>query len=126
MSPSAAASDRSDTGRPTIDWASDEAVAADVAMRSTTRPPRMIVTSSVAWRISSSLCDTNATARCSSTTTARSTENSCSLSAGVSTLVGSSNTMISGSRRRHLMISTRWRWPAVSRDTVARGSTPSP
>ena len=55
----------------------------------------MIVTSSVAWRISSSLCDTSATARCSSTTTVRSTENSCSLSAGVSTLVGSSKTMIS-------------------------------
>ena len=34
-------------------------------------------------------------------------------SAGDSTDVGSSKTRISGSRRRHLMISTRWRMPAV-------------
>ena len=52
---------------------------------STTRPWRMIVITSVAWRISSSLWLTSATVRPSSATTRRSTENSCSLSAGVST-----------------------------------------
>ncbi len=81
-----AASERSDTGRPTIACGEGGGVRrGGRRRRSTTAPPRMIVTSSVACRISSSLWLTRATARPSSTTTWRSTANSCSLSAGVST-----------------------------------------
>ena len=49
-----------------------------------------------------------------------------SLSAGVSTDVGSSKMRIDGSRRRHLMISTRWRMPTGRSPTTASGSTSRP
>ncbi len=70
MRPRAAASDRSDTGRPTIAWASAGGRGRRRWPCDRPRVLRMIVTSSVAWRISSSLCDTSA-ARPSSTTTVR-------------------------------------------------------
>ena len=79
---------------------------------STTRPSRMIVISSVAASTSGSLWLTSATALPSSSTTWRSASNRNSDSSGVSTEVGSSKTSTCGSRRRHLMISTRWRMPA--------------
>ena len=72
----------------------------------------MIVISSVAASTSGSLWLTSATALPSSSTTWRSAENRKSDSSGVSTDVGSSKTSTCGSRRRHLMISTRWRMPA--------------
>ena len=124
--PRADASERSDTSRPTMARARMGASASAVAIRSTTFPVRMMVTSSVACRISSSLWLTRATARFSSCTAWRSTSNSRSDSAGVSTEVGSSKTRMLGSRRRHLMISTRWRTPAVRSPTRASASTPSP
>ena len=80
-----------------------------VGIDATTRPSRMIVTRSVACRISSSLWLTSATARPSSRTTCRSTPKSSIDSAGVSTDVGSSKMRIEGLRRRHLRISTRCR-----------------
>ena len=102
------------------------ASASAVSMRCTTDPARMMVTSSVAWRISSSLWLTRATARFSSRTARRSTSKSRSDSAGVSTEVGSSKIRMLGSRRRHLMISTRWRTPADRSPTLASASTPRP
>ena len=89
-SPRASASWRSETGRPTIAWASVRASASLRGHASTTRPRRKIVTTSVAWRISSSLWLTRATALRSAATATRSTANSCSDSCGVSTDVGSS------------------------------------
>ena len=98
ISPSAIASARSETGRPTIAWASVRASARSMSLiESTTRPRRRIVTTSVAWRISSSLWLTSATALPSSSHRyVRSTSNSCSDSWGVSTDVGSSKMTMLG------------------------------
>ena len=86
--PNAAASARNETSRPTIARASVRASASAAGRCSTTRPWRMIEITSVACRTSSSLWLTSATVRPSSATTRRSTENSCSLSAGVRTRGG--------------------------------------
>ena len=124
--PRAAPEDRKDTSRPTIERASPGASASLVSTRSTTRPDRMIVISSVAPRTSFSLWLTRATARFSSCTACRRTSKSCSDSAGVNTEVGSSKMIMSGSRRRHFMISTLWRSPTGRSATTASDSIPSP
>ena len=120
--PSAEASVRSDTSRPTMARASVGGSASAVAISAATRPPRMMTTRSVAWRISSSLWLMSTTARCWSATMRRSTSKSRRDSARVSTDVGSSKMITAGSRRRHLMISTRWRWEASRSPMRASGS----
>ena len=97
-----------------------------VGRTSTTRPSRMIVSSSVAAITSASLWLTSATAFLSRSTTMRSASKRNVASDGESTDVGSSKTSTSGSRRRHLMISTRWRMPADSSLMRASGSISSP
>ena len=57
---------------------------------------------------------------------ARSTEKSSRDSARVSTDVGSSRMSTSGFRLRHLISSTRWRWPTVRSSTRALGSRSIP
>ena len=100
----------SDTLRPTINSANCRLLFCLVSTVPTLRPRRKTVARLVKARISSSLCEINNTAMPFSAN-CRKTENSWSVSCGVSTDVGSSIISSDGFCSKHRITSTRCCWP---------------
>ena len=113
------------TWRPTIASASASIEVSAIGVSSTTAPWRITVTSSHSAMISFSLCVISRIVVPRSRRP-RSTTNSCSVSCGVSTAVGSSRIRMRAPRYSALRISRRWRSPTGSSATTASRSTARP
>ncbi len=113
------------TWRPTIACARPSRSVSAMRVSSTTAPPRITVTASASAMISFSLCVISRIVVPRSRN-ARSVTNSCSVSCGVSTAVGSSRIRMRAPRTSAFRISSRWRSPTGRSATVWSSATTRP